>query len=322
MSFVHFQTQMPILLIEGRDCARLRNLYKYLRYIKKSSVKHIHARLAVDEIHDIEQYLNRDILTLLLQPIAFNWNPYAVLVEVKWLEEFHQLQHLEISLNGDSAQKFVHLLRQKDILAKLQALVVSTNQICNGLWSSLTTRSRTCLRVLSTNNFRLQNVPLHHMQCLRFLWINRPGTRDSSYLATNLAKDVPSLKYLTTSDFRGLGSQLNQWMTTLCQNNILPELEFWEVHDSDIAKQDTALIVRHLAERQSRHPLTIQGLVMNERCIDVQPQGHRLLSCVARKIPLHKHRIYRSLHVLEYVIHTQIPTPCGNNCTMLRGKFV
>lgn len=317
-ALLHFNTQMPILLVEGRDCAKLHTLNKYLKYTQKNKTKHIHARLAMDEVHDIDQHLNRDIHTLLLQPIAYNWSPYAVLKNVAWLEEFHELQHLEISLDGQSAPMFVELLRQQHTLPAIQALVVSTNQACHGLWSSLTAFNRRHLRVLCTNGFRLQDVPLHHLSNLRYLWISRPCTRHTSYLSRNIARDLPVLKYLTTSEFRGLGkdAELIQWMTCLSAN-----VEFWELHDSDVTTQNVQILTQCLRQHQSRYPLTIQGLRMNDQCIRVAPYNHCLLSCLGRHIPLQKHRIYRSLDVLENVLHTKIPQPCGN-FTTLKGKHV
>lgn len=310
---------MPILLIDGRDCAKLRHLYKYLKHQQNVQATHIHVRLAIDEVPNIRHLVNHDIHTLLLQPIAYNWSPYAVLRDVNWLAEFHALQHLEISLNGDSAPKFVELLKCQLTFPKLQALVVSTNHACHGLWHALTTWNRPCLRVLCTNGFRLENVPFHNLQSLRYLYINRPGTRHSSYLATNIARDLPVLKYLTTSEFPGLGTEITHWMTCLSTENSLPELQFWEVNGSDLTKHDIVFMTTSLIDRKSPHPLTIQGLVMNETC--VSHGFHRLLSYLARIIPLHKHRIYRSLDVLENVLHTRIPTPSGSHI-ILKGKHV
>lgn len=319
-SFVDFRKQMPILLVEGRDCAKVHQLNKYLKYTKKNNNKHIHARLAIDEMHDIDQHINRDVQTLILQPIAYNWSPYAILKNVWWLEEFKLLQHLELSLDGQSAPMFVDLLRRQTVFPVIQALVVSTNQTCNGLWSSLTAFNRRHLRVLCTNGFRLQDVPLHHLSNLRYLWISRPSARHTSYLAQNIARDLSVLKYLTTSEFRDLGkdTELTKWTSCLCQAN---NLEYWDLHDSDVTTQNVPLLVQFLTQRQSRHPLTIQGLRMNDQYINVPPYNHCLLSCQGRHIPLHKHRIYRSLDVLENVLHTKIPTPCGH-FTILKGKNV
>lgn len=319
-SFLEIRTQMPVLLVEGSDCGTLHHLYKYLRRMKKQAQPHIHARLAIDELVHVDQYLSRDIKTLLLQPFAYNWNPYAVLRDVFWLEEFHQLQHLEISLNKDSAQRFVALLRRRHIsLKSLQALVVSTNDVCDGLWVSLTAHPRPLLRVLCVNGFRLQNVPLHPLSCLRYLWISRPSTRSNSFLAGNIARDIPLLKYLTTCDFRGLGRELDPWIACFCQPNTLPELQFWELHESDVDAKDVLLLKAYLTNRPRRHPLTIQGIQMNEQCVHVHP--HRILSTLARQVPLHKHRIYRSLDVLEKVLHTKIPMPQGF-FKVLKGKTV
>lgn len=295
---------MSVLLIEGRDCATLRHLYKYIRLMKKQGQPHIHARLAIDELVHVDQYLSRDIKTLLLQPFAYNWNPYAVLRDVHWLAEFHQLQHLEISLKKESARSFVTLLGREHVLSSLQALAVSTNDVCDGLWLSLTAHPRPFLRVLCVNGFRLQNVPLHSLSCLRYLWISRPSTRNNSFLASNIARDIPLLKYLTTCDFRGLGRELDPWIARFCQPDTLPELQFWELHESDVDDKDVRLLRAYLTNRPRRHPLTIQGIQMNEHSVVVHP--HRILSTFARQVPLHKHRIYRSLDVLEHVLHTKI----------------
>lgn len=252
--------------------------------------------------------------TLLLQPVVFNWNPYAILRKVEWLRDFRNLEHLEISLDGEGAAVFVNILKKS--LPSLKALVVSTNEPCRGFWSSLTHRARPQLVCLCVNGFRLEAVPLKNVAHLRFLWINRPckhrGTADFMRF---LSEDVHDLMYLTTRDFGGMSltSELEGWLECL-EGSRLPALKYWETDGCDI--EEVATVARFLEKRKA--PLTIQGLKMKEGCIDV-PKEHRLLSATKREIPLHVHRIYRSLvDVLGNVLHTRIPTPDGH--IMLRGK--
>lgn len=308
-----FEAQVPVFLIQGSNCSSLRKFYKYLHRARQRNDPHIHARLFVEEVVGVEEYICPVFTkTLLLQPCILNWNPYAILRNVAWLRDFDALEHLEVSLDGEGAATFVHLLR--DALPSLKALVVSTNEPCPGFWSSVTWRPRPGLVCLCVNGFRLEPVSLGNIANVRFLWINRPcKVRGTAAFMRRLSEDVPGLVYLTTRDFGGLAvpAELEGWLFCF-EGSKLPLLKYWETDGCDI--RDVATIAKFLRNR--RVPLTVQGLKIKESCVHV-PGGHRLLS-TNRDVSLHLHRIYRSLvDVLGSVLHTKIPTKDGH--TMLRG---
>jgi hypothetical protein len=307
----NFREQLPVQIIKGASCGSLKSLYKYLKRCRA----HVHAKLFVDEIVDIEQYLCPSLVeTLLLQPCVLNWNPYAILRRVDFLENFAVLKHLEVSLNAEGAHAFTGLLRLH--LRKLEALVVSTTEPVSGFWSGLAHQSRPGLVSVSVNNFLLEAVPLGNIGGLRFLWISRPvRKRDHAAFLRRLCHDVCTLTYLGTVDFKGFSkpSELEAWLRCL-EGASLPALRYWEVEGSDVV--DIPEMARCLVLR--RIPLTIQGLRMREARVLVDP-GHRLLSGI-RDVSLHNPRIYRSLAVLEHVVQTSIPTNRG--LVYLRGRAV
>lgn len=306
-----FRDQLPVLVIDGAICVSLKSLRKYL----KRGQTHVHAKLFVDEIVDIEHHLcPSTVQTLLLQPCALNWNPYAILRRVDFLQDFAVLGHLEVSLNREGAVAFTGLLRNH--LRALTALVVSTNEPVSGFWTGLAYQPRPSLLSVSVNNFLLEDVPLGNIGGLRFLWISRPVRKrgHAAYLQ-RLCQDVSGLVYLSTIDFKGFSRcvELEAWLGCL-EGASLPALRYWEVEGSDV---EASVVGRFLVER--RVPLTVQGLRMREATVTVDP-GHRLLSAGVRDVSLHNPRIYRSLAVLDRVVQTSIPRTGGR--VHLRGRHV
>ena len=315
--------QVPVLRVEGCDCASLRKLYRYLRACRALGRRHVHARLAVDELPEVAQFLDRTLETLLLQPVAFNWNPYALVTEVTWLPEFLDLKHLELSLNGQSAAELVNLMRAGAgaFLPRLTSLALSTNEACGGLWGALTAWPRPSLLALCLNGFRLEVVPLHHLASLRYLWICRPlRVRGLHQFFGSLIEGLPGLKYLATCDCRGLAvrAELAACLGALGAAG-LPRLRYWETHQSDVVDAD--LVLEFLRARE-HGPLTIQSVETRQGSVRVHPGGHWVRAPRNARLPLHRHRLYRSLDdVLDEPIHTYIPTAAGPP-TVLRGLGV
>ena len=315
--------QVPVLRVEGCDCASLRKLYRYLRTTREAGRKHVHARLAVDELPDVAQFLDRNLETLLLQPFAFNWSPYALVRELAWLPEFVDLKHLELSLDGQSAAQFVALMQEgkQSFLPRLTSLVLSTNEVCGGLWKALAACPRPRLLALCVNGFRLEAVAMHHLASLKYLWVCRPARVLGLHRFFGcLVHDLPSLKYLGTCDCRGLAvrAELEACLRALGPEG-LPQLSYWETYHSDVA--DVDLVLEFLRAR--RHgPLTIQSVETRQGTVRVKPGGHWVLAHRYSRIPLHRHRLYRSLDALEELIHTRIPTKDGRGAVFLRGLAV
>lgn len=305
-----FREQIPVLLVEGANCISLKHLRKYL----KKKQKHIHAKLFVDEILDVQFPCPSRIQTLLLQPCAMNWNPYAILRNVSFLHDFVALEHLELSLNSDSAFAFNAILRSH--LPALKALVVSTNEPVPGFWRSITHQPRPSLVSLSVNNFLLENVPLHNVKNISFLWISRPiRYRGHALFLRRVCDNLHKLVYFSTIDFKGFRKRSEMEACLQClEGETLPSLQYWEVDGSDVVH--TSAMVQSLPNR--RRPLTVQGLCMRDACVPVPP-GHRLLSG-RRDVSLQNPRIYRSLEVLGHVVQTRIPTATG--FAYLRGRNV
>ena len=306
-----FREQLSIQMIDGCMCNSMKALNRYLKQVRGQA--HIHVKLYFDEVDNIDQYLCPLVTkTLLLQPCVMNWHPYAICRKVSWLQRYTSLEHLELSLNAQSAVSFVSVLRLS--MFNLKALVVCTNHPTSGFWTSLTHLFRPSLVCLCVNNFLLENILLENINAVKFLWVSRPTKRRGhAGFLQRVCESMHDLVYLSTVEFKGFsqGNELEAWLCCL-GGKVLPRLKYWDLHESDL--MDIGALTRHLSARLI--PLTVQGLHAKEACLHVAP-SHRLLSGV-REVSLHIPRIYRSLGILGHVVHTRIRTPCG--FVYLRGR--
>lgn len=294
-----FRNQIPIVRIQGSICLSLKHLHKYLANANRMKQQHIHAKLYVDEIDDIDRYLCPSATrSILLEAPTFNWHPYAVLRHVEWLHRFQNIEHLDLSLNEQSVGGFLKILKYG--FPCMVSLVVSVNHPTLGIWSSITTMHRPTLSCVSANNFLLEDVSLANIGELKFLWISRPYIkRGHSSFLTNVCQQLPRLVYLSTINFKGLSKKSEmQWMECL-QGRSLPFLRIWELEDSD--HPDVSTIVQYLLPRQI--PLIIQGTSIKEEFI-LAPPHHRIVS-QKRVVSTHDPRIYRVLEVLPHILQIE-----------------
>lgn len=316
-------SQIPVLRVQGCDCASLRKLYRYLKRVQAEGQIHVHARLAVDELVDVHHFLHPALETLLLQPVAFNWNPYALVREVGWLREFFRLKHVELSLDARSAAQLAAVLRGTGALPRLASLAMVTNEACAGFWEALVAQPRPCLKALCVNGVRLEAVSFENLRELAYLWICRPVRTHGFHRFFQGLAQLPRLRYLATCDWRGLARPPE---LAACLAALGPEgaarLKYWETHQSDVA--DVALLATFLEGRRATSaPLTVQGVAMQHDRVAVNPGGHWLLAPSHSNLPLHRHRLYRSLDdVLDEPIHAYIPAAAGGTPTVLRGLGV